>query len=66
MNDPGHHRYLVGEKSAVIYWLCDDCAMGDVQERVIANLTDSYWEQYYLIDYGDLGSTEDWGSNIPH
>jgi hypothetical protein len=43
MKDPVRHGHLIGEKSAVIYWLCNDCAekmdSNEILERIASNLT---------------------------
>jgi hypothetical protein len=58
MKDPEvHYGYLIGEKSAVIYWLWDDCTKDEALERITINLTGKYRELYYSIVYGDLDST---------
>ena len=66
MKDPARHGYFVGEKSAVIYWLCEKCVKDDceVLARVTANLSGRYREMYYSIVCGDLDATEDWRARV--
>jgi len=68
LQDPVYQGYFIGEKSAVIYWLCDECTKegGEVLERITANLTGKYRNQYFSLVYGDMDFTEDWGSKNLH
>ena len=64
--------YFIGEKPAVIYGLCEDCALRTQSKDVLAlssiyeRLTGNYRKMYYSLIYGDPDSTEEWGPVSVH
>ena len=61
---------FIGEKSAVIYGLCEECAangdMDGLLDRVADRLTGKYRELYFSMVYGDPDCTEGWGPKTVH